>query len=85
MNEDEVISFNGTFNKTQQLGGAWVAQLVKRLTLAQVMISGFLSLSPSSVAVLTAQSLEPASDGGGLPLSLPLPHSHSVCLSLSKK
>ena len=42
--------------------GAWVAQLVKRLTLAQVMISTFVGLSPVLGSVLTAQSLEPALD-----------------------
>ena len=42
--------------------GAWVAQPVKRLTLAQVMISWSMSLSPVSGSVLMAQSLEPALD-----------------------
>ena len=42
--------------------GAWVAQSVKGLTSAQVMISQFVSLSPASGSVLTAQSLEPALD-----------------------
>ena len=37
--------------------GAWVAQSVKRPTLAQVMISGSVSLSPASGSVLTAWSL----------------------------
>ena len=41
--------------------GAWVAQSVKRPTSAQVMISQFVSSSPASGSVLTAQSLEPAS------------------------
>ena len=44
----------------KKLWGAWVAQLVKRLTLAQVMISWFVSSSPASGSVLTAQSLAPA-------------------------
>ena len=39
-----------------------MAQLVKPLTSAQVMISWLKRLSPSSGSVLTAQSLEPASD-----------------------
>ena len=39
------------------LKGAWVAQLVKRLSSAQVMISRFVGLSPVSGSVLTAQSL----------------------------
>ena len=42
--------------------GAWVAQSVKRLTSAQVMISRSVSSSPASGSVLTAQSLEPVSD-----------------------
>ena len=58
-----------------------MAQLVKCLTLAQVMISWFMSLSRASGSVLTAQSLEPASDS--VSLSLPLPHSCSVSVSLS--
>ena len=40
-------------------GGAWLAQSVKPPTLAQVMISGSVSLRPASGSVLTAQSLEP--------------------------
>ena len=39
-----------------------MAQSVKRLTLAQVMILQFVSSSPTSGSVLTAQSLEPASN-----------------------
>ena len=42
--------------------GAWVAQPVKRPTLAQVMISQLVSSSPTSGSVLTAQSLEPVTD-----------------------
>ena len=42
--------------------GTWVAQSVEHLTLAQVMISQFVSLSPVSGSVLRAQSLKPASD-----------------------
>ena len=53
-----------------------MAQSVEGPTLAWVMISRLVSSSPASGSVLTAQSLESASD----PLSLPLPHS----LSLSK-
>ena len=53
--------------------GAWVAQLVKRPTLAQVMIPRFVSLSPALGCVLTAQSLEPALASVSPPLSaLPL-------------
>ena len=42
--------------------GAWVAQLVKRPTSAQVTISQSVGSSPTSGSVLTAQSLEPVSD-----------------------
>ena len=51
--------------------GAWVAQSVKCLTWAQVMISWFMGSSPKSGSVLTAQSLEPASDSGPPSLSAP--------------
>ena len=61
--------------------GAWVAQSVKLPTSAQVMLSWFVSSSPASGSVLTAQSLEPASDSMSPSLSLPLPCSHSVSLS----
>ena len=64
-------------------GGAWVAQSVKRPTSAQVVISRFVSSSPALGSVLTAQSLEPASDSvspsfSGPPLLM-------FCLSLSQK
>ena len=66
--------------------GAWVAQSVEHLTSAQVMISWSASLSPASGSVLTAQSLEPASDyvSPSLPASPPLVLCLSLCLSLSK-
>ena len=69
------------YNTTQE-GGAWVAQSVEHPTSAQVMISQSVSLSPASGSVLTARSLDPASDLC-LPLSLPLPCLFSVSLSLS--
>ena len=63
--------------------GTWVAQLVKHLTSAQAMISRFVSSSPASGSVLTAQSLEPA-----LVLCVSLSLSAlpplMLCLSLSK-
>ena len=62
------------------LGGAWVARSVGHPTSAQVMISRSVSSSPMSGSVLTAQSLEPASDS----VSPRLPHSCSVSLCLSK-
>ena len=57
----------------QGLGGAWVAQLVKRPTLTQVMISQFMGSSPALGSVLTSQSLEPASDSVSPSLSAPPP------------
>ena len=41
--------------------GTCVAQSVKHLTSAEVMISWFMSSRPMSGSVLTAQNLEPAS------------------------
>ena len=65
--------------------GAWVAQSVKRLTSAQVTILRYVSSSPVSGSVLTAQSLEPVSDSVSPSLSAPplLVLCLSVCLSLS--
>ena len=63
--------------------GAWVAQLVKHPTLAQVMISQFVGSSPTSDSVLTAQSLEPASDS--VSLSLSAPTLLTLCFSVSLK
>ena len=60
---------------------AWVALSVKRPTLAQVMISRFVGSSPASGSVLTAQSLEPASDS--VSPSLSAPPLLTLCLSLS--
>ena len=55
---------------------------VKRLTSAQVMISCFMSSSPLSGSALTVQSLLRIL---GLPLSLSLPRSSSVSVSLKNK
>ena len=60
---------------------AWVTQAVKRPTSAQVMIPRFMSSSPASGSVLTAQSLEPASDSFS-PLSLPLPPANKYTLNI---
>ena len=65
-----------------KLRGAWVAQLVKCLTSAQVMILWSMSLNPTLGSVLTSQSLEPAS--GSVSPSLSLPHLRSVSLCVSK-
>ena len=50
------------FVKKVPLRGTWVAQLVEYLNWAQVMISQFVSSSLALGCVLTAQSLEPASN-----------------------
>ena len=63
--------------------GAWVAQSAERPTLAQVTISRSVSSSPASGSVLTARSLEPATDSVSPSLSLPLPYLHALSLSLS--
>ena len=68
----------------RRIWGAWVAQSVKRLTSAQVMISQLVGSSPPSGSVLAAQSLKPAWILC-LPLSLPLPCSRSLSLSLKTK
>ena len=47
--------------------GTWLAQAVEHETLGL----GVVSLSPTSGSVLTAQSLEPASDSVSSPVSAP--------------
>ncbi|XP_044909606.1 band 4.1-like protein 1 isoform X15 [Felis catus] len=63
--------------------GAWVAQSVEHPTSAQVMISRFVGSSPASGSVLTAQSLEPASDPVSPSLSALPPF--VLCLAVSQK
>ena len=63
---------------------AWVAQSVKHPTLAQVMISGPW-VQPHIGSVLTAQSLEPASDSVSPSLSLCPSPAHALSLSLKNK
>ena len=58
-----------------------MARSVKRLTLAQVMISRSVNSSPELASVLTAQSLEPVSDSVSPSLSAP----PTLMLSLSLK
>ena len=70
--------------QTMMSGRTWVAQLVKRPTSAQVMISQFTGSSPASGSLLTAQSLEPPSDPVSPSLAA-LPQSHSVSLSKMNK
>ena len=65
--------------------GTWVAQSVKRPTSAQVMISWFMSWSPASGSVLTAQSLEPALDSVSSSLSLCPSPTRALSLSLKNK
>ena len=65
-----------------QIGApGWLSRLgVQLLMSAQVVISQFVGSSPMSGSVLTAQSMEPASDVMSLPL-FPSPadaHSHFV-------
>ena len=69
--------------KNPLLWGAWVAQSVKRPTSAWVVISRFVGSSPTSGYVLTARSLEPASDSVSPLLSAP--PLLVLCLSLSLK
>ena len=69
--------------KYDLMRGALVAQLVKPPTSAHVMISRSVSLIPTLGSVLTAWSLEPASDS--LSPSLSAPPLLTLCLSLSQK
>ena len=62
-----------SLSRVSQFGGTWVAQLVECQTLAEVMITWFLSSSTMAGSVLTARSLEPTSDSLSPSLSLPLP------------
>ena len=79
----EVLSEEPAFEETWR--DTWVAQWVKCLTSAQVMISQFVSSSPVSGSVLTAQGLEPASDSVSPSLSVPRPLVLSLSLSLKNK
>ena len=63
--------------------GVWVAQSVERPTLASVMISPSVSLTPALGSVLTSQSLEPASDST-FPSLCPSP-ARTLSVSLSLK
>ena len=73
--------FRGQLTEVPELGGAWVAQSVGQPTSAQVMISQLVGLSPASGSVLTAQSLEPASES--VSVSLSTLHLLMLCVSLS--
>ena len=63
--------------------GTWVAPSVKRPTSAQAVISRLVSSRPAPGSVLTALSLEPASDSVSPSLSAPAPF--ALCLSVSQK
>ena len=76
---DFLVSF---FKNIVCEGGAWVAQSVKRPTSAHVTFAQFGSSSPTTGSVLTAQSLEPASDS--VFPSLSAPPLLALCVSLSK-
>ena len=60
-----------------------MAQSVKHPPLAQIMILQFMSSSPTSGSVLTAQSLEPVSDSVS-PSLCPSP-TQTLSLSISQK
>ena len=62
-----------------------MAQSVKHPLSAQVMISRFVGSSPTSGSVLTAQSLEPASDSVSPSLSAPPLLTLSLKNDLKKK
>ena len=62
-----------------------MSQSVGRLTLARVMISQYVSLSPMSGSVLTAWNLEPALNSVSPSLSAPPPLILSLCLCLKNK
>ena len=62
-----------------------MAQSVERPASAQVMISQFVSSSPVSGSVLTAQSLEPVSDSVSPSPSVPPKICLSPSLSLKNK
>ena len=70
-------------SKWEAQRGTWVAPSVEHLTSAQVLIARFVSSSPTSDSVLTAQSLEPVLDSVSPTLSAP--SLLTLCLCLSQK
>ena len=72
-------------SKKRKTRGAWMAQSVRRPTSAQVMVLRFMSLSPVSGSVLTAQSLEPDLDSVSLSFSASTLHALCICLSKVNK
>ena len=68
-----MLGYNGKGELKVANWGAWVAPSVKGPTSAQVMISRFVGSSPTSGSVVTARSLETASDSVSPSLSAPPP------------
>ena len=83
--QGDVPAFQPEFSLKSTLRSAWVAQSVGRPTSAQVTISQFGSSRPASGSVLTAQSLEPASDSVSPSLTAPPLLTLRLSLSLSQK
>ena len=86
----ELKKLNKKIQLTMGKGGTWLAQLFKQLTSTQIMFSWFMGSSPALGSVLTAQSLEPASDSVSPSFSVPPhpsppPHFVSVSVSVSLK
>ena len=71
--------------KASMCWGTWMAQSVEHQTSAQVMISQFVGSSPMSGSVLTAQSLEPASDSVSLSLCPSPTPAHALSHSVPQK
>ena len=71
------LRFTLELYKVKILRGTWMAQLVEHLISAQVMILQFVSSSPTSGLLLSAEepTLDPLS-----PFSLPLPCFHALFL-----
>ena len=79
----KTINSNEAFRiEISHFRSTWVAQSVKHLTLAKVMISQFVGSSPTLGSVLMAQSLEPPSDSVSL---LFLPFLYLLSVSLKNK
>ena len=79
--ETNVVCVSTTIKLNVFFRGAWVAQSFMHPTLAQVMISQFLSLSPTSGSALTVWSLV---EIFSLFLSLPLPYLYFLSLKINK-
>ena len=71
--------------KNDNVWDTWVAQSVKHLTSAHVVISRFVGSSPAWGSVLTARSLEPPSDSVSPSPSAPPPLTLRLTLFLKHK